>query len=204
MIAIIDYGVGNLFSLKSSLEAIGQKAVVSGEQEVLDRASHIILPGVGAFGDAVQRLHDTGMFRAALYQAEQGKPLLGICLGMQMLLETSYEYGVHRGLGLIQGEVRPISEQIPEGLPVPHMGWNALSFGKEKSPLFAEVEEGEYVYFVHSYAGVGCGAQCVAVTEYGAPLTAAVQNKNVYGTQFHPEKSGKTGLKILKNFCELE
>ena len=204
MIAIIDYGVGNLFSLKSSLEAIGQKAVVTGEQEVLDRASHIILPGVGAFGDAVQRLHDTGMFRAALYQAEQGKPLFGICLGMQMLLETSYEYGVHRGLGLIQGEVRPISEQIPEGLPVPHMGWNALSFGKEKSPLFAEVEEGEYVYFVHSYAGVGCGAQCVAVTEYGAPLTAAVQNKNVYGTQFHPEKSGKTGLKILKNFCELE
>lgn len=204
MIAIIDYGVGNLFSLKSSLEAIGQKAVVTGEQEVLDRASHIILPGVGAFGDAVQRLHDTGMFRAALYRAEQGKPLLGICLGMQMLLETSYEYGVHRGLGLIQGEVRPISEQISEGLPVPHMGWNALSFGKEKSPLFAEVEEGEYVYFVHSYAGVGCGAQCVAVTEYGAPLTAAVQNKNVYGTQFHPEKSGKTGLKILKNFCELE
>ncbi len=204
MIAIIDYGVGNLFSLKSSLEAIGQKAVVTGEQEVLDRASHIILPGVGAFGDAVQRLHDTGMFRAALYQAEQGKPLFGICLGMQMLLETSYEYGVHRGLGLIQGEVRPISEQIPEGLLVPHMGWNALSFGKEKSPLFAEVEEGEYVYFVHSYAGVGCGAQCVAVTEYGAPLTAAVQNKNVYGTQFHPEKSGKTGLKILKNFCELE
>ena len=121
-----------------------------------------------------------------------------------MLLETSYEYGVHRGLGLIQGEVRPISEQIPEGLLVPHMGWNALSFGKEKSPLFAEVEEGEYVYFVHSYAGVGCGAQCVAVTEYGAPLTAAVQNKNVYGTQFHPEKSWKTGLKILKNFCELE
>lgn len=204
MIAIIDYGVGNLFSLKSSLEAIGQKAVVTGEQEVLDRASHIILPGVGAFGDAVQRLHDTGMFRAALYQGEQGKPLLGICLGMQMLLETSYEYGVHRGLGLIQGKVRPISEQIPEGLLVPHMGWNALSFGKEKSPLFAEVEEGEYVYFVHSYAGVGCGAQCVAVTEYGAPLTAAVQNKNVYGTQFHPEKSGKTGLKILKNFCELE
>ena len=149
MIAIIDYGVGNLFSLKSSLEAIGQKAVVTGEQEVLDRASHIILPGVGAFGDAVQRLHDTGMFRAALYQAEQGKPLFGICLGMQMLLETSYEYGVHRGLGLIQGEVRPISEQIPEGLLVPHMGWNALSFGKEKSPLFAEVEEGEYLEIIN-------------------------------------------------------
>lgn len=204
MIAIIDYGVGNLFSLKSSLEAIGQQAVVTREQEMLDRASHIILPGVGAFGDAVQKLHDTGMFRAALHQAEQGKPMLGICLGMQMLLETSYEYGMHQGLGLIQGEVRPISEQIPEGLLIPHMGWNSLSFGKNKSPLFADVKEGEYVYFVHSFAGVGCGAQCIATTEYGAPLTAAVQNKNVYGTQFHPEKSGKTGLKILKTFCELE
>lgn len=204
MIAIIDYGVGNLFSLKSSLQAIGQEAVVTRELAVLERATHIILPGVGAFGDAVRKLHETGMFQAALSEVQKGKPILGICLGMQLLLETSYEYGEHRGLGLIQGKVKPIAEQIPKGLSIPHMGWNSLSFPEKKSPLFADVKEGEYVYFVHSYAGVGCADQCIAMTEYGAPLTAAVQNGNVYGTQFHPEKSGETGLKILKTFCKLE
>mgnify|MGYP000229275767 CR=1 FL=1 len=176
MIAIIDYGVGNLFSLKSSLAAIGREAVVTGDRAVL---------------------------RAA---AAAGKPVLGICLGMQLLLERSFEYGEHPGLGLIPGEVRPIRDVIPAGLAVPHMGWNALRFPAERprSPIFAALEEGEHVYFVHSYAGFACGEGLTAWTEYGAPLTAAVQRGNVYGTQFHPEKSGDVGLRILKAFCGLE
>ena len=189
MIAIIDYGVGNLFSLKSSLAAIGREAVVTGDRAVLRAASHVILPGVGAFGAAAA-----------------GKPVLGICLGMQLLLERSFEYGEHPGLGLIPGEVRPIRDVIPAGLAVPHMGWNALRFPAERprSPIFAALEEGEHVYFVHSYAGFACGEGLTAWTEYGAPLTAAVQRGNVYGTQFHPEKSGDVGLRILKAFCGLE
>ena len=206
MIAIVDYGVGNLFSLKSSLNAIGEETRVTRDLAELDRADHIILPGVGAFGDAVRKLRDTGMFQAVLDQAARGKPILGICLGMQLLFEKSFEYGEHRGLGLIQGEVRDIRTVIPGNLAVPHMGWNGLRFpaDRARSPLFASLEEGEHVYFVHSFAGFGCGAQCIAAAEYGAELTAAVQNGNVCGTQFHPEKSGKTGLKILKNFCGWE
>ena len=206
MIAIVDYGVGNLFSLKSSLGAIGEKAAVTRDLAVLDRADHIILPGVGAFGDAVRKLRDTGMFQAVLDQAARGKPILGICLGMQLLFEKSFEYGEHQGLGLIQGEVRDIRAVIPRHLSVPHMGWNGLHFpkGRPRSPLFAGLEEGEHVYFVHSFAGFGCGVQCVAAAEYGAELTAAVQNGNVCGVQFHPEKSGETGLSILKNFCGWE
>ena len=180
MIAVIDYGVGNLFSLKSSLAAIGQEAVVTRDQEELDRADHILLPGVGAFGDAVEKLRSTGMDRAVLRQAAAGKPLLGICLGMQLLFETSFEYGEHRGLGLISGQVRDIGSVLP---------------GKM---------QGAHVYFVHSFAGFDCKGQCTATTEYGVELTAAVQNGNVYGTQFHPEKSGAAGLAILKAFCELE
>ena len=206
MIAIIDYGVGNLFSLKSSLSAIGEEALVTRDLAELDRADHIILPGVGAFGDAAQKLRDTGMFQAVLDQAAKGKPILGICLGMQLLFEKSFEYGEHAGLGLIQGEVRDIRTVIPQNLAVPHMGWNGLHFPKDmpRSPLFAGLAEGEHVYFVHSFAGFDCKAHCIATTEYGAELTAAVQNGNVYGTQFHPEKSGETGLRILKNFCGLE
>ena len=206
MIAIIDYGVGNLFSLKSSLSAIGEEALVTRDLAELDRADHIILPGVGAFGDAAQKLRDTGMFQAVLDQAAKGKPILGICLGMQLLFEKSFEYGEHAGLGLIQGEVRDIRTVIPEHLAVPHMGWNGLHFPKDmpRSPLFAGLAEGEHVYFVHSFAGFNCKAHCIATTEYGAELTAAVQNGNVYGAQFHPEKSGETGLRILKNFCGLE
>ena len=206
MIAIIDYGVGNLFSLKSSLRAIGQDAAVTRDLAELDRADHIILPGVGAFGDAAQKLRDTGMFQAVLDQAARGKPVLGICLGMQLLFQKSFEYGEHAGLGLIQGEVRDIRTVIPENLAVPHMGWNGLHFPKDmpRSPLFAGLAEGEHVYFVHSFAGFDCKAHCIATTEYGAELTAAVQNGNVYGAQFHPEKSGETGLRILKNFCGLE
>ena len=174
MIAIIDYGVGNLFSLKSSLGAIGEEAVVTRDESVLDRADHIILPGVGAFGDAVEKLRDTGMFQAVLNQAATGKPVLGICLGMQLLFEKSFEYGEHAGLGLIQGEVRDIRTVIPRGLAVPHMGWNGLHFPKDKarSPIFAGLEEGEHVYFVHSFAGFDCKGQCTATTEYGAELTA--------------------------------
>ena len=206
MIAIIDYGVGNLFSLKSSLSAIGEEALVTRDLAELDRADHIILPGVGAFGDAAQKLRDTGMFQAVLDQAAKGKPILGICLGMQLLFKKSFEYGEHAGLDLIQGEVRDIRTVIPRNLAVPHMGWNGLHFPKDmpRSPLFAGLAEGEHVYFVHSFAGFDCKAHCIATTEYGAELTAAVQNGNVYGTQFHPEKSGETGLRILKNFCGLE
>ena len=206
MIAVIDYGVGNLFSLKSSLSAIGQEAVVTRDQEELDRADHILLPGVGAFGDAVEKLRSTGMDRAVLRQAAAGKPLLGICLGMQLLFETSFEYGEHQGLGLISGQVRDIGTVLPSGLAIPHMGWNALHFPGERprSPIFWALEEGTHVYFVHSFAGFDCKGQCTATTEYGAELTAAVQNGNVYGTQFHPEKSGAVGLTILKALCELE
>ena len=206
MIAVIDYGVGNLFSLKSSLAAIGQEAVVTRDQEELDRADHILLPGVGAFGDAVEKLRSTGMDRAVLRQAAAGKPLLGICLGMQLLFERSFEYGEHRGLGLISGQVRDIGSVLPSGLAVPHMGWNALHFpgGRPRSPIFRALEEGAHVYFVHSFAGFDCKGLCAATTEYGVELTAAVQNGNVYGTQFHPEKSGAAGLAILKAFCELE
>ena len=206
MIAIIDYGVGNLFSLRSSLRAIGAQAEVTGDAAVLEKADKLILPGVGAFADAAALLRRNGLDRVVISQARTGKPLLGICLGMQLLFDRSLEYGKHAGLGLIPGTVEPIREVIPAGYKVPHIGWNALHFPKDKarSPIFAGLEEGEHVYFVHSFAGFDCKGQCTATTEYGAELTAAVQNGNVYGTQFHPEKSGETGLKILKAFCRLE
>lgn len=204
MIAIIDYGVGNLFSLKSSLSAIGEEALVTRDLAELDRADHIILPGVGAFGDAAQKLRDTGMFQAVLDQAAKGKPILGICLGMQLLFEKSFEYGEHAGLGLIPGTVEPIREVIPAGYKVPHIGWNALHFPKDKpaSPLFRYIREGDCVYFVHSYYGAHCQADTIATAEYGPELTAAVGRGNVLGVQFHPEKSGSVGLNILRAFCE--
>ena len=158
MIVVIDYGVGNLFSLKSSLCAIGESVTVTRDESELDRADHIILPGVGAFGDAVDKLRDTGMFQAVLDQASKGKPVLGICLGMQLLFEKSFEYGVHAGLGLIRGEVRDIRTVIPSTLAVPHMGWNGLHFPEDKprSPIFMDLNQGEHVYFVHSFAGFDC------------------------------------------------
>ena len=206
MIAIVDYGVGNLFSLQSSLAAVGAEAAVTRDQALLDRADRLILPGVGAFGDAVRRLQETGMFQAVLDQAGKGKPLLGICLGMQLLFQRSFEYGEHRGLGLIPREVRAIRPVIPPELDVPHMGWNSLHFPQDRprSPLFAGLEEGAHVYFVHSYAAFACETNLIATAEYGIPLTAAVQRENVYGTQFHPEKSGRVGLQILRAFCALE
>ena len=203
MIAIIDYGVGNLFSLKSSFAAIGAEAVVTGDPDRIRAADRIILPGVGAFEDAARKLRDSGMAALVKEQAAAGKPVMGICLGMQLLFDKSYEYGEHEGLGLIGGAVKPIAEVIPAGYKVPHIGWNALTFTGEKSPLFRYLNEGDCVYFVHSYYATDCGAAVTATAEYGAPLTAAVEKGNVYGCQFHPEKSGKVGLSILKAFCEL-
>ncbi len=203
MIAIVEYGVGNLFSLKSSLGVVGAQVEVTGEAEALRRSDKMILPGVGAFADAIHKLRETGLDQVILEEVEKGKPLLGICLGMQMLFEKSYEYGEHKGLGLIEGNVKPISSVIGAGLKVPHTGWNALVFPRKKSALYRDVKEGECVYFVHSFAAMDCEEAVTAKAEYGAMLTASVEKGNVYGTQFHPEKSGEVGLKIVKAFCEL-
>ena len=203
MIAIVDYGVGNLFSLKCSLDAIGAEAVVTGDAAVLRNAGKIILPGVGAFEDAARKLQSTGLDTVIKEEAAAGKPILGICLGMQLLFEKSYEFGEHQGLGLIPGSVVPMAGFIPAKLKIPHIGWNALRFQKS-SPLFRFIREGDHVYFVHSYFAAHCDEFVIADTEYGQYLTAAVQNKNVFGCQFHPEKSGTVGLNILKAFAQLE
>lgn len=205
MIAIVDYGVGNIFSLYSSFGNIGADAVLTGDAEEIRKADKIVLPGVGAFGDAAEKLKASGLADVVLEQAKAGKPLLGICLGMQLLFEKSYEYGEHEGLGLIKGSVATMEGVVPADYKIPHIGWNSLHFpaDKEKSPLFKYVEEGEFVYFVHTYFGTNCKASTIAVTEYGAELTAAVAADNVYGVQFHPEKSGETGMKILRAFNEL-
>ena len=203
MVGIIDYGVGNLFSLRSSFEAIGEKVVVSSEPEVLRNADHILLPGVGAFEDAVQKLRTTGMDQMVYEAAGAGKPLMGICLGMQMLFEKSFEYGEHQGLGLLKGEVIPMAGLLPKELKIPHMGWNGLHITQPDGKLFRNTKEGDYVYFVHSYYAVDCGDSVIATAEYGAELTAAVQRGNVFGCQFHPEKSGSVGLNILRAFARL-
>lgn len=204
MIAIVDYGVGNLFSLKSSFAAIGADTIITPDPDVIKQADKILLPGVGAFGDAAQKLKNTGLGDLIIEEANKGKPLLGICLGMQLLFEKSFEYGEHEGLGLIKGEIRPISDVIPKDLKIPHIGWNALDFKGDVSPIFKNIKDGDFVYFVHSYYGANCEENVIATTEYGAELTAAVQNKNVFGCQFHPEKSGNVGLNILRGFCDLE
>ncbi len=205
MIAIIDYGVGNLFSLKSSFAFIDKEAVVTGDPKIVDECDRIILPGVGAFGDAAEKLRKTGLDKIVKEQAKKSKPILGICLGMQLLFEKSYEYGEHEGLGLIKGSVKPIADVIPKDYKIPHIGWNALVFpeGREKSRLYKYTNEGDCVYFVHSFYAADCRENVTADAEYGAMLTASVENKNVYGTQFHPEKSGNVGLGILKAFCEI-
>ena len=203
MIAIIDYGVGNLFSLKSSFAAIGIEAVVTNDKDVIEKADKIILPGVGAFEDAIKKLKDSGMADVVISEAKKGKPMMGICLGMQLLFDKSYEYGEFEGLGLIKGEIRPISDVIDKNLKIPHIGWNALSFKGGKSPIFKYLKEGDHVYFVHSFYGANCDESTIATTEYSTELTAAVAKDNVYGCQFHPEKSGDVGLSILKAFCEL-
>ena len=202
MIAIIDYGVGNLFSLKSSFGAIGEAAEVTGDADKIRAADKLILPGVGAFEDAAKKLRESGLDEVIKEQTAKGVPLMGICLGMQMLFEKSYEYGEHEGLGLIKGSVVPMKGVIPDGLKIPHIGWNALK-KQGDSPIFKYIEDGECVYFVHSYYGVTDEKNIIAKAEYGAYLTAAVADGNVFGCQFHPEKSGETGLKILKAFCEI-
>lgn len=203
MIAIVDYGVGNLFSLVRSFNAIGAESVVTGEASVIRNAERIVLPGVGAFGDAAAKLKAKGLGDLVIREAEKGKPLLGVCLGMQLLFERSFEYGEHEGLALIPGSVRPIAQVVPAGLKIPHIGWNALQLTGQKAPLFKYTGEGDFVYFVHSYYADGCAPYVAATVQYGAALTAAVQRDNVCGCQFHPEKSGRAGLNILKAFCEM-
>ena len=198
MIGIIDYGVGNLFSLCSSCRAIGEEAFVSGHAAELSKADRLILPGVGAFADAAEKLRTTGMADFVRTQAAEGKPLLGICLGMQLLFEKSYEYGCHEGLGLLAGQVVPMAGRLPKELKIPHMGWNALEV---RGGRLLQGLDGQYVYFVHSFFAEGCGASLAAVTEYGIPITAAVEQGNVFGCQFHPEKSGNVGLSILRKFA---
>ncbi len=204
VIAIVDYGVGNLFSLTSSMEAIGADTVVTGDADTLRKADKIILPGVGAFEDAIGKLRATGLDIVIKEEASKGKPIMGICLGMQMLLSKSFEYGEHQGLGLIDGEVRSIDEVIPADYKIPHIGWNALTLRGEEHEIFKYINSGDYVYFVHSYYGTKCDKSVIATAEYGADLTAAVACGNVCGCQFHPEKSGEVGLKILRAFSEMK
>lgn len=202
MIAIIDYGVGNLFSLVSSLKSIGAEAVVTDSEEVITAADKIILPGVGAFGDARKKLAETGMDKLILEEAKKGKPIMGICLGMQLLFERGFEYGVHDGLGLLNGEVVSMQGVVPAEYKIPHIGWNSLIFKKE-NPLFRYIKDGDHVYFVHSYYAKNCDDSLLATAEYGPELTAAVARGNIYGCQFHPEKSGSVGLNILRGFADL-
>ena len=206
MIAIVDYGVGNIFSLYSSFKYIGAEVVLTSDPDEIKKADKIILPGVGAFADAAKKLRDSGLADVVVEEVKNGKPLLGICLGMQMLFERSFEYGEHKGLGLIKGDIVSMEGVVPANYKIPHIGWNGLHFPKDKakSPIFKYINENDCVYFVHSYFGTNCDESVIATTEYGAELTAAVAYKNVYGVQFHPEKSGEVGMKILKAFCEME
>lgn len=202
MIAIIDYGVGNLFSLASSFSRVGAETVVTSDPEVIASAEKIILPGVGAFGDAIDKLRESGLDRVVCDEVKKGKKLMGICLGMQLLFERGLEYGEHKGLGLLKGSVIPMKGEIPEELMIPHIGWNALIMKNEAHPLFKYIKNGECVYFVHSFFADGCDDSLLAIAEYGRELTAAVALGNVAGMQFHPEKSGDVGINILKAFCE--
>ena len=203
MIAIVDYGVGNLFSLISSFKYIGADVIVTADPSLIKKCDKIILPGVGAFEDARRKLSDTGLDKIIIEEAKSGKPLMGICLGMQMLFEKSLEYGEHRGLGLLKGSIVPMQGYIPAELKIPHIGYNPLIF-KRKSPLFKYINDGDCVYFVHSYFATDCADSVIATAEYGKELTAAVACENIMGCQFHPEKSGDVGLNILRAFCELE
>ena len=201
MIGLIDYCVGNLFSLTSSFAAVGAEAEIVSTAEGLKRADRLVLPGVGAFRDAADKLRAAGLVSPLLEEVGNGKPLLGICLGMQMLFEKSYEYGCHEGLGLLSGSVMPIRDAVPGDYKIPHIGWNALKLTRPDCPLFRDLKDGDHVYFVHSYHAAGCADSLAAVTEYGGELTAAVWKGNLFGCQFHPEKSGTVGLSILKALC---
>ncbi len=203
MTAIIDYGIGNLFSLKSSFAKIGEEAVVTSDVSVIESADRIILPGVGAFEDAARKLRESGLDKVVLTLAASGKPIMGICLGMQLLFERSFEYGEHEGLGLIGGEVTPLADVLGDTLKIPHMGWNRLDFKGERDGLFKYINDGDFVYFVHSFHATSCEDAQIGTSEYGTHVTAAVRSGNVCGCQFHPEKSGDVGLAILKAFCEI-
>ncbi len=206
MVVIIDYGAGNLFSLSSSLTALGIENTISNKPRDLQNAERIILPGVGAFGDAMKKLADTGLVPVLDAEVQAGKPLLGICLGMQLLFQKSCEYGEHKGLGYIEGEITSLSEEfsrLGKTAKVPHMGWNSLEIAKPQSPLMKYTRYGEYVYYVHSFYKEASGKSLVAASDYGVMVAGAVEKDNVFGTQFHPEKSGETGLKILKAFSEI-
>ncbi|MBQ7107151.1 MAG: imidazole glycerol phosphate synthase subunit HisH [Clostridia bacterium] len=203
MIAIVDYGVGNLFSLISSFKKIGADIIVTADAEVIKSSDRIILPGVGAFEDAAKKLRESGLDKVIIDEAVKGKKLMGICLGMQMLFEKSYEYGCHKGLGLLKGSIVPMQDSIPANLKIPHIGWNALHFTRE-SYLFKYIKNNDCVYFVHSFYADECSDSVIATAEYGKQLTAAVQKGNIMGCQFHPEKSGEVGLNILRAFCEME
>ena len=202
MIVIIDYDCGNLFSLASSFKKIGAESMVSSDPDVIANADSLVLPGVGAFSDAALKLKKTGIGEAVKSAAASGTPLLGICLGMQLLFDRSFEYGEWEGLGLIPGEVVPMKGIIDPSLKIPQIGWNALDFKKE-TPIFSRINNGDHVYFVHSYYASGCDDYIMATTDYSIPVTASVQNGSVFGCQFHPEKSGDTGLEILRAFCSV-
>ena len=201
MVAVVDYGVGNLFSLGSSLNAIGADFKITSDADVIRSADKIILPGVGAFADAVAKLRAVQLDKVIIEEAKSGKHILGICLGMQLLFEKSFEYGEHNGLGLLAGEVVPMQGVIPAQLKVPHIGWNALHLHRD-SQLLRYCKEGDFVYFVHSYFATNCKESVIATTEYSRPITAAVEKDNVMGCQFHPEKSGEVGLNLLRAFCD--
>ena len=203
MISIVDYGVGNLFSLSSSLKSIGADTIVTSDKQKILDSSKIILPGVGAFSDAKEKLVQSGLFDVVINEANKGKKLLGICLGMQMLFQKSFEYGEFDGLGLIKGNIVPLEGKISPELKIPHIGWNSLQFRNGKSDLFKYINDGDFVYFVHSYFATDCSENVIATSEYGIDVTASVQKDNIYGCQFHPEKSGDVGLNILKAFCEM-
>ncbi len=199
MIAIIDYGVGNLFSLSASLSHLNIENTLTKNPKTLDNASHLILPGVGAFGDASKQLFDSGLAEIVIEQSKK-KPLMGICLGMQLIFEKGHEFGIHSGLGLISGEVVPI--ETDSSLKIPHMGWNPLNL-KKNSPLFSEVNEGDAVYFVHSFYAKTPKEYISSTAEYGMDVTASVEHGHIFGCQFHPEKSGKVGLSILNAFSKI-
>ena len=203
MTAIINYGVGNLFSLESSFNAIGHDVTITSNPDEIRNAERIILPGVGAFGDAAGKLFSSGLADVLISESKRGKPILGICLGMQLLFTKSYEFGEYDGLNLIPGEVKPIRDVIPNGLKIPQMGWNSLTF-TNPSEIYSRTPKNSYVYFVHSYAAFCNDKYITAMTDYGFPLTASVQNGNIYGVQYHPEKSGNIGLDILRSFCEVK
>ena len=201
MIAIIDYDAGNIKSVEKALAYLGEEVRITRDREEILSADKVILPGVGAFGDAAEKLCTCGLADVICREAASGKEIMGICLGMQLLFEESFEYGRHKGLGLLAGSVVPMKGKVPESLKIPHIGWNSLSFVKS-SPLMRYVKDGDFVYFVHSYYAADCDDSLIATTDYGIPMTAAVQSGNIMGCQFHPEKSGTVGLSILRAFCE--